>query len=135
MVALAVLPFGSGRVAAPATASTIGRTSLNVPRDYPAIHAALDAGRTRATIHPVEEPMTRSTRNQVLGSQLTMIPVNSRQPSRTETAGQPASGPQGGTMHAAKDDLPIGMEIPSILTRREGAVGRPQRRRREHRHP
>jgi hypothetical protein len=45
MVVLAVLPFGSGTVA-PATASTTGRTSLNVPRDYPAIHAALDAGRT-----------------------------------------------------------------------------------------
>ena len=38
-------------------------------------------------------------------------------------------------MHAAKDDLPIGMEIPDILTSRASAVGRPQRRRREHRHP
>jgi hypothetical protein len=51
MVALAALPFGPATVAA----STTGRTSLNVPRDYPAIHAALDAGRTGATIDPVED--------------------------------------------------------------------------------
>ena len=50
-------------------------------------------GRTRSDLHPVEELMTRSTRDQVLRSRLTMFPVNSRQPSRTETAGQPASRP------------------------------------------
>jgi hypothetical protein len=122
MVVLAVLPFGSGTVA-PATASTTGRTSLNVPRDYPAIHAALDAGRTRATIHPVEEPMTRSTRNQVLGSQRTMFPSTHPSPAEPKPPGNRHQGPQGETMHAAKDDLPIGMEIPSILTRREAQWG------------
>jgi hypothetical protein len=116
MVALAVLPFGPGTVAA----STTGRTSLNVPRDDPASHAALEAGRTRATIHPVEEPMTRCTRNQMHRSQLTMIPVNPVEP---KPPGNRHRDPQGGTMHAAKDDLPIGVEIPSIFTSRQAQWG------------
>ena len=51
--AMVALMLGLVTLAAPATASasSTGRTSINVPRDFPTIQAAVDAAALGATIH------------------------------------------------------------------------------------
>ena len=58
-------------------------------------------GRTRSDLHPVEELMTRSTRDQVLRSRLTISPSTHASPAEQKPPGNRHRDPQGGTMHAA----------------------------------
>ena len=53
LLAMVALMLGLVTLAAPATASasSTGRTSINVPRDFPTIQAAVDAAAPGATIH------------------------------------------------------------------------------------
>ena len=53
LLAMAALMLGLVTLEAPATASasSTGRTSINVPRDFPTIQAAVDAAAPEATIY------------------------------------------------------------------------------------
>jgi hypothetical protein len=67
--------------------------------------------------------MTWNTGNQVRRSRLMLFPSTHASPVEAKQPGNRHRDTQGATMHAAKDDLPSGMEIPGILTSRQAQWG------------